>query len=104
VSVPLSIPLFKVFMPERAHAMLQPVLLSGRLACGPQVAAFETQCAAWLGQAEAVALNDATSALMLALFTAGVRPGDEVIVPGSSMFGIDHANCQPVRHPRLVRR
>jgi len=68
-------------MPEAAHAALQPVLHSGRLACGPQVAAFEAQLAAWLGVPGAVALNDSSGALALALYAAGVRPGDEVIVP-----------------------
>jgi perosamine synthetase len=75
-----AIPLFKVFMPEGMPALLQPVLESGRLACGPQVAAFEARCAEWLGVPEAVALNDPSSALMLALYLAGVRPGDEVVV------------------------
>jgi perosamine synthetase len=100
VSVPLTIPLFKVFMPEHAHALLQPVLASGRLACGPQVAAFEAQCARWLGLTEAVALSDASSALMLALYTAGVRPGDEVIVPAlacsASIMPIANLFARPV--------
>ena len=43
------IPLFRVFMPETAHAALKPVLASGRLATGPQVAHFESRLAilAW---------------------------------------------------------
>lgn len=76
---PLSIPLFKPFMAESAHAALKPVLASGRLATGPQVAEFESRLAAWLGAPDAVALVDASSALTLALYQAGVRPGDEVI-------------------------
>lgn len=76
---PLSIPLFKMFMAESAHAALKPVLESGRLAAGRQVAAFESQFAAWLGVTDAVALADASGALTLALYLAGVRPGDEVI-------------------------
>lgn len=75
----LSIPLFKVFMAESAHAALRPVLASERLAAGPQVARFESRLAAWLGVADSVALVDASSALTLALYLAGVRPGDEVI-------------------------
>ncbi|TXT21682.1 MAG: DegT/DnrJ/EryC1/StrS aminotransferase [Gallionellaceae bacterium] len=76
----ISIPLFKVFMPESAHAALKPVLESGRLAAGPQVSAFETRLATWLGHPDAAALGDASGALTLALYQAGVRPGDEVIV------------------------
>lgn len=66
-------------MPEGAHAALKPVLDSGRLAIGPQVATFESRLAAWLGAPDAVALSDASGALTLALYLAGVRPGDEVI-------------------------
>jgi len=75
----LSIPLFKVFMAESAHAALKPVMESGQLAAGRQVAEFEAMLAAWLGAPDAVALSDASSALTLALYLAGVRPGDEVI-------------------------
>jgi perosamine synthetase len=74
-----AIPLFKVFMPDDAYAALEPVLASGRLACGPQVAAFENELANWLGVPHCVALNDASGALTMALYLAGVRPGDEVI-------------------------
>jgi perosamine synthetase len=73
------IPLFKVFVPENAYAALKPVMDSGRLATGPQVAKFEATLAAWLGASRAVALNDASGGLTLALYIAGVRPGDEVI-------------------------
>lgn len=74
-----SIPLFKVFMAESAHAALKPVLESGQLGAGQQVAAFESLLATWLGAPDAVALGDASGALTLALYLAGVRPGDEVI-------------------------
>lgn len=73
------IPLFKVFMPGSAHAALKPVLESGRLATGPQVKTFEFQLAAWLEHPHVTALSDASAALTLALYQAGVRPGDEVI-------------------------
>lgn len=75
----LSIPLLKVFMAESAHAALKPVLESGQLAAGRQVAEFEARLAAWLDAPDAVALGDASGALTLALYLAGVRPGDEVI-------------------------
>ncbi len=97
------IPLFKVFMPAGVQARLQPVLESGRLACGPQVAAFEQQLAQWLGAPDAVALSDSTSALMLALYMAGVRPGD-----GSNCIHLGlrrhcHADRQSICAPGVVR-
>lgn len=87
-------------MPDGAHAALQPILTSGRLACGPQVAAFEEKFANWLGASGAVALNDASAALTLALYMAGVRPGDEVIVSplacSASVMPIANLFAQPV--------
>lgn len=66
-------------MAPSAHAALKPVLESGQLGLGQQVAAFESKLAAWLGASDAVALTDASGGLTLALYMAGVRPGDEVI-------------------------
>lgn len=66
-------------MAESAHAALKPVLDSGQLAAGSQVAAFESRLASWLGAPAALALGDASAALTLAMYMVGVRPGDEVI-------------------------
>lgn len=66
-------------MAESAHGALRPVLESGRLAAAGRVVDFERCFAAWLGAPDAVAMSDASGALTLALFMAGVRPGDEVI-------------------------
>lgn len=48
---------------------------------GPFVDRFERDLAAYTGAAHAVAVMNGTAALHLALQLAGVRPGDEVIVP-----------------------
>ncbi len=55
------------------------VLESCQFALGDEVAAFETEFAAYCGAAAGVAVNSGTSALHLALLAAGVGPGDEVI-------------------------
>src|SRR6185437_16728472 len=57
------------------------VLASGMIAQGPEVAAFETEFSPVTGGVECVAVNSGTSALHLGLLAAGVKPGDEVIVP-----------------------
>lgn len=55
---------------------------SGWVTSGPQMAAFETEFAGFVGgDVEAVATNSATAGLHLALEACGVGPGDEVIVP-----------------------
>lgn len=96
---PPPIPLFKVFMPENIPAALKPVLESGRLATGPQTGAFEAQLSAWLGHPHVTAINDASAALMLALYQAGVRPGDEVIASplacSASLMPIANLFAQP---------
>jgi len=55
---------------------------SGWVTSGPQMAAFETEFADFVGgDVEAVATNSATAGLHLALEACGIGPGDEVIVP-----------------------
>lgn len=65
---------------EEAEAVAQ-VIRSGMLAAGPEVAAFENEFAAFTGVEHAIAVSNGTTALHAALLGAGIRPGDEVIVP-----------------------
>jgi dTDP-4-amino-4,6-dideoxygalactose transaminase len=64
--------------PELDAAVLK-VLASGQYVLGDEVAAFETEFAAYCGAGYGIAVNTGTSALHLALLAAGVGPGDEVI-------------------------
>ncbi len=67
---------------------------------GPRVAEFEEAFAAYAGAKHCVALNSGTSALHLALLTAGVGPGDEVIaVPMTfiaTSWAISYCGATPV--------
>jgi perosamine synthetase len=60
------------------------VLRSGMVVQGPEVAAFEEEFSALVDGRHCVAVNSGTSALHLSLVAAGIRPGDEVIVPSFS--------------------
>jgi dTDP-4-amino-4,6-dideoxygalactose transaminase len=60
-------------------AAIARVLETAQFILGDEVEAFEREFAAFSGAAHAVAVNSGTSALHLALLTAGVGPGDEVI-------------------------
>lgn len=64
--------------PEEIQAV-NDVLLSGMIAQGPVVSAFEEAFALYTGTKYALAVNSGTAALHAALYAAGVGPGDEVI-------------------------
>ncbi|MDO5645568.1 MAG: DegT/DnrJ/EryC1/StrS family aminotransferase [Dermabacter sp.] len=76
------IPAAKPIIGEDERAAVDRVLASGMVAQGPEVAAFEQEFSAHLaGGRECVAVNSGTSGQHLGLLAAGLRPGDEVIVP-----------------------
>ena len=68
---------------EEKEAILR-VLLSGQLAQGENVAAFERRFAELCQVQEAVAVSSGTAALHLALLAHGIGPGDEVITTAFS--------------------
>lgn len=67
---------------------------------GPAVAAFEAAFAKTVGAKFAVAVSSGTAALHCALVAAGVKPGDEVIVPAltyvATANAVVHAGATPV--------
>lgn len=73
------IPISRVKVDEATEVLVLDVLRSGQLAQGPMVARFEALCAEMAGTKHAVAVNNGTTALELALQALGVGPGDEVI-------------------------
>ncbi|XVS66746.1 DegT/DnrJ/EryC1/StrS family aminotransferase [Actinosynnema sp. CA-299493] len=78
---------------EEAEAASAAVL-SGWVAQGPKVAAFEDAFARRVAALHAVATSSCTTALHLALHLLDVRPGDEVVVPSLSFI----ATANVVRH------
>ena len=82
-------------------AAVERVLRSGRLAQGPEVAAFEAECAEALGRSYAVAVNSGTSALRLALGALGVEPGDTVAAPSYACASLITAIREQGAEPAL---
>jgi dTDP-4-amino-4,6-dideoxygalactose transaminase len=76
------IPVFDVRLEDAHVEAVAETLRSGWLTLGPRTTAFEAEFAEHLGVPHAVALSSCTAALHLAYLAAGVRPGDEVVVPG----------------------
>ncbi|MFD9901566.1 DegT/DnrJ/EryC1/StrS family aminotransferase [Mesorhizobium sp. NPDC059025] len=78
------IPIIKPTMDEAEAEAARRVILSGWVTQGPEVAAFETEFAAFTGAPYATAVSNCTTALHLALLAAGVKPGDEVVTVSHS--------------------
>lgn len=78
------IPAAKPIIGDTERAAVDAVLKSGMVAQGPRVAEFEekftAQMANGTGQ-QSVMVNSGTSALHVGQLAAGIKPGDEVIVP-----------------------
>ena len=76
------IPPAKPIIGDEERAAVDRVLASGQVAQGPEVAAFEQEFADQVvGGRRCVAVNSGTSGQHLGLLAAGVKAGDEVIVP-----------------------
>lgn len=60
---------------------------------GDRVRDFESAFADYCGAAHAIACSSGTTALHIALLAAGVKPGDEVIVPSHTFIATAEAVC-----------
>jgi dTDP-4-amino-4,6-dideoxygalactose transaminase len=76
--------------PEEEAAVLR-VLRSRWLSMGPEVQAFESEMASFLGVAYAFAVSSGTAALHLAYLALGIGPGDEVIQPAINFVAAANA-------------
>lgn len=71
----------KPIVGEEERAAVDRVLRSGILTQGPEVASFENEFSEIVDGRNCIAVNSGTSGLHLALIAAGIKQGDEVIVP-----------------------
>jgi dTDP-4-amino-4,6-dideoxygalactose transaminase len=75
-------------------------LRSGWIGSGPRVAALEKAFRDYIGAGRAVAVHSCTAALHLAMISAGLKAGDEVIVPAltfaATANAVIHAGGRPV--------
>jgi dTDP-4-amino-4,6-dideoxygalactose transaminase len=67
-------------------AAFQRVLRSGRYVLGPEVEAFEGECARALGVRHAIGVSSGSDAVLASLMALRVGPGDEIICPAYTFF------------------
>ena len=80
--------------PRRANNLVERELKAafdrclkhGQFINGPEVEAFEAQCAQYLGVEHAIGVSSGTDALLVSLMAFGVKAGDEVICPTYTFF------------------
>jgi perosamine synthetase len=80
------IPVARPWMGEAEAGAARRPILAGWVTQGPEVAAFESEFAAYVGAGLACAVSNCTAALHLALRAVGVGPGDEVITVSHSFI------------------
>ena len=87
----MAVPLFDTETPlaplsAYLNEAVARVIASGRFILGPEVEAFESELAAYLGARHAVGVANGTDAITIALRAMGVGPGDEVVVPSFTFY------------------
>jgi dTDP-4-amino-4,6-dideoxygalactose transaminase len=96
----MSIPFSPPFIDEDTIGEVTDTLRSGWITTGPKVKELEDLIAKFNQCDSAVAVNSATSALMLALHWYGVGRGDEVIIPAytycATALAVKHIGATPI--------
>ncbi len=87
---------------EEYLGAIERVIRSGQLILGPEVKAFESEFAAFVGAEHAIGVASGTDALELALLVCGVTTGDEVITVANSAVPTAAAIREVGAIPRFV--
>src|SRR5207253_5058149 len=87
----MSVPITKPSLGEEEARAPYESIKSGWVTQGPKVAEFEKAVSTYVGAKHGVATTSCTTGLHLALATAGVGPGDEVIVPSFTFIASANA-------------
>lgn len=97
-----QIPLSETTLGEEEVEAAARVLRSKWLTMGEEVSAFEAEFAAALGARHAIAVNNGTAALEMAIGALGLEPGDEVLMPSITFVACLNAVRRLGLRPVLV--
>lgn len=96
----MKIPIAKTLFTEEDYDGVRKVLESGWVVQGPRVKEFEDYWNLFTGSKNSIAVTSCTTALHLALITAGINAGDEVIVPAftwvATANAVEYTGAVPV--------
>ena len=96
----MKVPFSPPYIDQDIKTEVEEVLTSGWITTGPKVRAFEKLTVEFCGAQAALAVNSATSGLMLSLHWLGIKEGDEVIIPAytycATALVVMHAGGKPV--------
>jgi perosamine synthetase len=102
VATEVRIPYWKTGFDNGEIAAVAQAIAHGHISQGPEIDEFERQLAAYLGVPYVVTVTSGSAALAMSLWAAGVRPGDEVIVPNRTWIATAHAPLLLGASVRLV--
>lgn len=95
-----NIPLFALNFDEKEEKAAVDVIHSQWISSGPKCAELEQKFAEMIGTKYALAVANCTDALHLAVIGAGIKPGEEVIVPSLTFVAtanaVRYAGATPV--------
>lgn len=98
----LQVPFHRASVGEDEVEAAGEVIRSGWLTMGPKTFEFEEKFAKYVGAPYAIAVSTGTAALHLALEAAGVREGDEVLLPANTFTATAEAVTYLRARPVLV--
>jgi len=95
-----TIPFHKPDLGEAEIEAVKQALRNSWITMGPRTIEFEQSFGKYIGSPHSVAVNSATAALHLGLLAAGIKKGDEVIIPAFTFAAtaevVFHAGAVPV--------
>jgi perosamine synthetase len=100
ITSPHEIPIAKPLLGDDEIRRVLDIIASGQFVAGRWVGEFEAAFRAYLGAGHGIAASSGSTALMVAVQAAGVRPGSRVITTplsfGATAAAILHAGAVPV--------